>query len=122
MPMSFLLISIPIQVLQEKQGKFNIFLLGILLGLVIPQFVSAQNNFQKELSWGLNGGISISSVNFINPGVRQNSLLRGVGGVSLRYISENNFGIQCEINYSQRGWQEVSLPPQDGPAPNWAPG
>ena len=78
-----------------------------ILGLMIPQFAFAQgNNFQKEFNWGLNGGISMSSVSF-SPRVRQSSLLQGVGGISVRYISENTFGIQGEINYSQRGWKEV---------------
>ena len=76
-----------------------------ILGLIIPQFVSAQENSHKELSWGLNGGVSISSMSF-NPKVRQSKLIQGVGGISIRYISENNFGIQSEINYSQRGWNE----------------
>ncbi len=50
--------------LQEKQDKFKILLLGILL--VISQLVSAQNNFQREMYFGLNGGVAISSVRF-NP-------------------------------------------------------
>ena len=91
--------------LRGKQDKFKFFLMG-MLGLLIHQFASAQENFHKEFNWGLNGGTSISSVSF-NPKVRQGKLIQGVGGISIRYISENNFGIQCEINYSQRGWKEV---------------
>ena len=78
-----------------------------ILGLIIPQFAFAQENFHKELNWGFNGGVSISSVRFNNPSINQNKLLQGVGGISIRYISENNFGIQGEINFSQRGWTEM---------------
>ena len=93
--------------LRKKQDKVKILLLGIL-GLIIPQFISAQEDFQKELCWGLNGGVSISSVNFNpNPTGRQNSLIQGVGGLTVRYISEKYFGLQCELNYSQRGWEET---------------
>lgn len=98
--------------LQEKQDKFKIILLGIIFLSIIPQFVSAQNDFQKEFNWGVNGGVAISSMSF-NPKVRQGSLLQGVGGVSLRYVSEKNFGIQCELNYSQRGWKE-EFPKNEG--------
>ncbi len=29
------------------------------------------------------------------------------GGLLLRYISEKNFGVQVELNYSMRGWKEA---------------
>lgn len=76
--------------------------------MLIPQFTFAQKNFTKEFSWGFNGGVSISSVNFTSSKypVRQGKLLQGVGGLTVRYISEKNFGLQCELNYSQRGWKE----------------
>lgn len=91
--------------LRGKPNKCKIFLIGIL-SLVIPQIVSAQGNFQSELSWGVNGGVSMSSVSF-NPRIPQSKLRQGVGGLSARYISEKHFGIQCELNYSQRGWKEM---------------
>lgn len=28
------------------------------------------------------------------------------GGVAVNYVSEKNFGLQAELNYSQRGWKE----------------
>ena len=80
--------------------------------VIISQFVSAQENFHKEFNWGVNGGVSISSMSF-SPKVRQNKLMQGVGGISVRYISENNFGIQSEINYSQRGWKEYDTEDMD---------
>ena len=40
------------------------------------------------------------------PGVRQDILFGYNGGVSFRYVNERNFGLQIELNYSQRGWLE----------------
>ncbi|MCL2650877.1 MAG: PorT family protein [Candidatus Azobacteroides sp.] len=99
--------------LQEKLDKnkiFRIFIIGMLC-LAISQSVFAQNNFEKELSIGVNGGTTISSVNFVGSKftVRQNQLVQAVGGLSIRFISEKNIGIQGEINYSQRGWKEYDL-------------
>ena len=92
--------------LQGKQNKFNFFLISIL-GLIISQLASAQENFRKEFNLGVNGGVSISSMSFSpNSKVRQNNLSQATGGLSFRYVSENNFGLQSEINYSQRGWKE----------------
>lgn len=28
------------------------------------------------------------------------------GGIAANYVSEKNFGLQAELNYSQRGWKE----------------
>jgi hypothetical protein len=41
-----------------------------------------------------------------NPSVRQDVLLGYNGGISFRYAAERNFGLQIELNYSQRGWKE----------------
>lgn len=72
------------------------------------EFVLAQNSFIKEVSIGANAGVNLSSIGFNSSkfSVRQTKLPGGVGGVSVRFISEKNFGIQAELNYSQRGWKE----------------
>ena len=92
---------------QEKQDSkyLKILLLGIFC-LAFSPIISAQTVFQKELNVGINGGVTISSVGFTSSrySVRQDNLIQGVGGLSIRFISEKHFGIQGELNYSQRGW------------------
>ena len=43
-----------------------------------------------------------------NPTVRQIPLLGYQGGLAFRYITEKHVGLQIEMNYSQRGWDEES--------------
>ena len=68
---------------------------------------SQNNSFAPEWSYGVNGGITFSRVGFNAPvSVPQVLLKQYSGGITIRYISENNFGIQGELNYSMRGWKE----------------
>ncbi len=68
--------------------------------------ICAQNHsFLSEWAFGVNAGTTFSRVRF-NPHISQNLLLGGNGGITARYISEKNFGIQVELNYAQRGWEE----------------
>ncbi|MDR1526761.1 MAG: PorT family protein [Dysgonamonadaceae bacterium] len=62
-------------------------------------------NFKPEWAFGLNAGVTLSSVGFL-PRVPQTFLLQETGGLTARYISEKNCGVQVELNYSLRGWQE----------------
>jgi len=71
-----------------------------------PAFSQA-DKFTPEWSYGLNSGLTLSKVGFnsyIN--VPQESFRQFSGGATVRYISENHFGIQAELNYSMRGWKE----------------
>jgi len=71
------------------------------------QAFSQTDSFQPEWGFGINGGLTFSRVGFnsyIN--VPQTLLKQFSGGVTVRYISENHFGIQGELNYSLRGWKE----------------
>jgi hypothetical protein len=76
--------------------------------LLISCFAYSQNDsFTPEWAFGFNGGATFSSVSFSsNTRVPQESWLQSSGGITVRYISENHFGIQGELNYSQRGWKE----------------
>ncbi|MCL1937323.1 MAG: PorT family protein [Candidatus Azobacteroides sp.] len=77
-----------------------------LLFLFTTWTVFSQNNgFRPEWSYGANAGIALSQVHF-NPRVLQQMLCKGTGGLTVRYISEKNFGIQVEVNYAVRGWKE----------------
>ena len=73
------------------------------------QAYSQANSFVPEWSYGVNGGLTFSKVGFNSSvSVPQELLRQFSGGVSVRYISEKHFGIQVELNYSQRGWKELT--------------
>lgn len=83
-------------------------LLLLLLGMSIPaaaQLGEQRNNF----SFGVNGGTNYNNVSF-TPSIKQKGYLAYTGGLTARYISEKYFamicGVQLELNYSQRGWEE----------------
>ena len=69
---------------------------------------SQTSSFAPEWSYGVNGGLTFSRIGFNSYFVRVPQVLfeQFSGGVTVRYISEKNFGIQGELNYSQRGWKE----------------
>lgn len=84
------------------------FLILLLLGISIP--AAAQLGEQKNnLSFGFNGGVNNNQVSFL-PNIKQKGYMAYTGGVTARYISEKYFamicGVQLELNYSQRGWEE----------------
>lgn len=86
----------------------NLGLVALALTFALPaaaQLGEERHNFAV----GVNGGINMSSVSF-QPKIKQNSLNGMSMGVTLRYMSEKYFkmmcGLQMEINYSQRGWDE----------------
>jgi len=82
------------------------FFCGMLCGF--SAFAVAQtSDFKPYFSFGTAHGISMSSINFY-PTVAQKSLKGYYGGIAVAYISEKHFGLQAELNYSQRGWSEQS--------------
>ena len=81
------------------------FFIGIICFFIFQVSFAQQNGFQKEWALGANAGVTLSNVNFYTS-VPQNQLIQGTGGLSIRYISEKHFGIQAELNYSLRGWEE----------------
>ena len=64
---------------------------------------------RNNLAIGINGGLNMSQVEF-SPSIKQTNKNGMVLGVTARYMSEKYFnmlcGIQVELNYSQRGWNE----------------
>ena len=61
--------------------------------------------FKPELTFGVNGGATFSNVRF-NPSIKQVNLLKYAGGLTARYMSEKGVGLQVELNYSVRGWEQ----------------
>lgn len=64
---------------------------------------------RSNLAIGVNGGMNMSTVSF-EPSIKQKSHKGMEFGVTARYMCEKYFkmmcGVQMELNYSQRGWQE----------------
>jgi len=70
---------------------------------------SQPGQFVPEWSYGVNGGLTFSKVSFNTRfSIPQETFGQFSGGVTVRFISEKNFGIQTELNYSQRGWKELT--------------
>lgn len=91
--------------------KIKAYLIAALLltGTSLP--VAAQLGEPRHaLSVGFNAGANLNSATF-NPTIKQNSLTGITGGLTGRYISEKYFamicGAQVELNFSQRGWDEL---------------
>jgi hypothetical protein len=84
----------------------RLFIALLLLGFC--RFACSQtNSFTPEWAFGVNGGATFSKVNFNSSfHIPEEMFQQYSGGLTLRYISENHFGIQGELNYSMRGWQE----------------
>ncbi|GHU62706.1 hypothetical protein FACS1894123_04120 [Bacteroidia bacterium] len=70
---------------------------------------SQTSTFSPEWAYGVNLGNTYSKVSFTSSiRVPQELLSQYSGGLSVRYISEEHFGIYGELNFSQRGWKERS--------------
>lgn len=67
--------------------------------------MNAQEIFKQQTMLGINAGINASEVYF-SPVVNQIPTLGIVGGITFKYISEPHLGIQLELNYTQKGWEE----------------
>ncbi|GHT07400.1 hypothetical protein FACS189432_02630 [Bacteroidia bacterium] len=81
-----------------------------IVSFFIASFAYSQNStFSPEWAFGFNGGSTFSKISFTSSiRVPQQLLPQYSGGLTVRYISEHHFGIQGELNYSQRGWKEVT--------------
>lgn len=79
-----------------------------LMAGFLPAMAQLQDQ-RRNFAIGVNGGINLSSVSF-EPTIKQNSQIGPAMGVTARYISEKYFkmicGLQMELNFSQRGWNE----------------
>ena len=64
-----------------------------------------QAHYSSNVAIGVKGGVDFSQV-FFNPSVRQKICIGMTGGVMVRYIEENHFGLIAELNFARRGWVE----------------
>jgi hypothetical protein len=77
--------------------------------LLAGNVARSQTAFVPEWGYGVNIGNTYSKVNLASRlRVPQELLSQYSGGIAVRYISEEHFGIYGELNFSQRGWKERS--------------
>jgi len=83
--------------------------LVLIVAVSFLQMNAQSNEFKRELSLGIGFGPTFSNLSLIQNGsqraVRTKNIMQFHGGLSLRYITEKNFGLIGELNYSQMGWQ-----------------
>ena len=89
--------------------KMKKWILSALACLLAMPMMAQLGEERRNLAIGVNGGMNMSQVDFY-PQIKQ-KMYNGMSmGVTARYISEKYFkmlcGIQAEINFTQRGWQE----------------
>jgi hypothetical protein len=78
---------------------------GIICLLLWQTGFGQDDAFRSEWAFGVNAGMTFSNIRF-SPSRPQDLLRQGGGGITARYITEENFGIQVELNYTLRGWNE----------------
>ena len=83
----------------------NVVALLLILCSFFPFEVYSQTHYSSNVAIGAKAGMDMSRV-FFNPSVEQSFNLGFTGGVMVRYIEENHFGLIGELNFSQRGWKE----------------
>ncbi|MDL2278255.1 PorT family protein [Parabacteroides sp. OttesenSCG-928-G07] len=83
----------------------KIVLILIIALTVVATGHTQQSDFRKEFAMGISAGTTFSSVSF-RPKVPQGMLMGLTGGVTFRWLTEKNLGLQAEINYTQQGWKE----------------
>ena len=87
----------------------GIFVLFFFITCCVEKTYSQTNSFAPEWSYGLNGGLTFSKIGFnTNFSIPQENVKQFSGGVLARFISEKHFGVQVELNFSQRGWKELT--------------
>lgn len=85
----------------------------VLLCLAIAAGIQAQDKtFRQELAVGGSFGMNFSDVSFAPNKVNTKMMTGYNGGLTLRWNTEKNLGLQAELNYSQQGWDEQFDDPQ----------
>ena len=93
---------------------------SILIFIFVLSFfgIQAQNTFHSEWAIGVSGGVGFSRASFGPIRVKETMLLGLNGGVTVRWITEKNLGLQLEINLKQQGWSEDFSLIEDFPIEN----
>lgn len=88
-----------------KNFRSGLWAIALIMLVMLSPSVAAQTHYNSNVSVGVRGGATFSEV-FFNPSVRQKFTQGFTGGVMVRYIEENHFGLIAELNLVQRGWAE----------------
>lgn len=75
----------------------------VVMACAFTPSLSSQTHYKANLSAGVKGGIEMSRM-FFNPSVDQKFPIGFTFGGIFRYVEENHFGLQVEVNFAQRGW------------------
>jgi len=97
-----------IEVLSKLQMKIKYLTrkgMTIIVILLFVHKIQAQEKFIPETTIGIKQGINISKV-FFNPPIDQKITTGYSGGIIFKHISQENLGIQIELNFFQQGWTE----------------
>lgn len=78
----------------------------VLFFVITCSSASAQYNTENILYIGPSLGATMSTVNLVPSSVDILYSFRKTEGISARYISEKNLGIQIDLNYFESGWKE----------------
>ncbi len=92
--------------------KRLIFIFLTLALLFSDNLFAQRKDFQSEFYFGASAGGSFTKIDFL-PSVPQASKIGLLGGVAVKYISQNHLGLVTEVNYLQRGWKEEFDPESD---------
>lgn len=73
---------------------------------LISSMTRAQYNTMSEWYVGPNAGATMSTINLTPKMVDKMYTFEKSFGLTTRYISENHFGFQLDLNYAESGWKE----------------
>ena len=71
----------------------------VIISLVTLNYIQAQDKFKRELFLGASFGTTFSKVSFAQTKVQQKIKMGYTGGLTLRWITEKNLGLQAELNF-----------------------
>lgn len=73
--------------------------------LFLSIYTFGQEEFRPYIGIGFHGGLNSAIVDF-EPSIDQSAINVYAAGIILNYIAEKNVGLQTELNFVQRGWQD----------------
>ena len=87
-------------------------LITTLLCLFATVGLAQKTTFKPELALGVSFGTNFSNISFAPYTVNTKMKMGYNGGLTIRWNTEKNLGLQAEINYTQYGWEEKFDDPQ----------
>ncbi|GHA74222.1 porin family protein [Pontibacter akesuensis] len=66
----------------------------------------AEKPFVPESAVGIRGGLNYTGFSF-SPAIENKMILAPTGGLVFTHMAQSKLGVQVELNYVQRGWEET---------------